>query len=37
MQFLEQDAVNRDRLNGILSKHGLAVKWEKFRQRFLDE
>jgi hypothetical protein len=37
VQFLEQDAVNRDKLNGILSKHGLAGKWKKARRRFLDE
>lgn len=37
LQFLEQEAVNRDKLNRVLQKHGLAEKWEKFRQRYLDE
>lgn len=37
LQFLEQEAVNRDKLNRILLKHGLAEKWEKFRRRYLDE
>jgi hypothetical protein len=37
LQFLEQEAVNRDKLNRILVKHGLAEKWERFRRRYLDE
>ena len=37
LQFLEQEAVNRAKLNRILAKHGLGEKWEKFRQRYLDE
>jgi hypothetical protein len=37
LQFLEQEAVNRDKLNCIVQKHGLAQKWERFRQRYLDE
>jgi hypothetical protein len=37
LQFLEQEAVNRDKLNSILLKHGLAERWEKFRQSYLDE
>lgn len=37
LQFMEQEAVNRDKLNRILLKHGLGEKWEKFRQRYLDE
>lgn len=37
LQFLEQEAVNRDNLSRILLKHGLAEKWEKFRRRYLDE
>ena len=37
LQFLEQEAVNRDMLNRILVKHGLAAKWEKFKRRYLDE
>jgi hypothetical protein len=37
LQFLEQEAVNRDKLNCILVKHGQGEKWEKFRRRYLDE
>lgn len=37
LQFLEQEAVDRDKLNRIVLKHGLAEKWEKFRRRYLDE
>lgn len=37
LQFLEQDVVDRARLESILSAHGLAVKWEKFKTRFLSE
>jgi hypothetical protein len=37
LQFLEQEAVSRDKLNRILVKHGLGGKWEKFRRRYLDE
>jgi hypothetical protein len=37
LQFLGLGAVNRDKLNRILEKYGLTAKWEKFRQRYLDE
>jgi hypothetical protein len=37
LQFLEQEAVDRDKLNRLLLKHGLAEKWGKFRKRYLDE
>ena len=37
LQFLEQEAVDRDKLNRILSRHRLGEKWDKFRQRFLNE
>jgi hypothetical protein len=37
LQFLELGTVNRGKLNRILEKHGLTPKWEKFRQRYLDE
>jgi hypothetical protein len=37
LQFLEQEAVSRDKLNRIFLKHGLAEKWERFRRRYLDE
>ncbi|HET9181324.1 MAG TPA: hypothetical protein VFP59_04255 [Candidatus Angelobacter sp.] len=37
LQFLEQDAVDRARLERILKAHGLGLKWEKFKARFLNE
>ena len=37
LQFLEQEAVDRDQLNRILLKHGLKERWEKFQRRYLDE
>jgi hypothetical protein len=37
LQFLEQDAVDADRLNRILMRHGLVGKWEKFARKYLEE
>jgi hypothetical protein len=37
LQFLELETVDRDKLNRILSKHGLSDKWDKFRQGYLHE
>jgi len=37
VQFLEQDAVDVDKLNLILVRHGLVPKWEKFERRYLGE
>lgn len=37
LQFLEQDAIDREKLDTILMKHGLTPKWEKFRERYLNE
>ena len=36
LQFLEQAAVDSVKLNQILERYGLIVKWEKFRKRYLD-
>jgi hypothetical protein len=36
LQFLEQKAVNFHRLNDILARHGLIIKWEQFKKRYLD-
>jgi hypothetical protein len=36
MRFLEQDVVDSEKLNRILEQHGLTVKWEKFKKRYLD-
>jgi hypothetical protein len=35
VMFLEQDAVNMETLNSILSRHGLLPKWEKFKSKYL--
>ena len=37
LQFLELGAVNREKLDRILAKHGLTPKWEMFKKRYLDE
>ncbi len=35
--FLEQDAVNRKKLDSILLRHGLVPKWKKFESKYLEE
>jgi hypothetical protein len=35
--FLDQDAVNLERLNSILLRHGLLPKWERFKSKFSEE
>jgi hypothetical protein len=37
LQFLEQDALDQDKLDHILTKHGLTAKWERFREKYLNE
>ena len=37
VHFLEQDAVDTEKLNRILTRHGLVSKWEKFKHKFLEE
>jgi hypothetical protein len=37
VQFLEQDAVDADKLNRLLMRHGLLPKWERFERKFLEE
>jgi hypothetical protein len=37
VMFLEQDAVNMEKLNSILLRHGLVPKWEKFESKYLEE
>lgn len=36
LQFLEQEAVDRKKLEAAIEKHGLASKWEQFRRRYLE-
>jgi hypothetical protein len=35
LQFIEQDALDKDRLQSILQRHGLVSKWEQFERRYL--
>jgi len=37
LQFLEQGCLDCNRLESIIEQHGLAERWQKFRQRYLDE
>src|SRR5215475_9171369 len=37
LQFMEQGCLDRNKLESILGRHGLAERWQKFRQRYLDE
>lgn len=36
LQFLEQEALDRKKLEVVLEKHGLTSKWEQFRRRYLE-
>lgn len=35
LQFIEQSAFDRPRLQSILKRHGLVSKWEQFESRYL--
>jgi hypothetical protein len=35
LQFIEQDAVDRGKLQGILELHGLASRWKQFEHKYL--
>jgi hypothetical protein len=40
LQFIEQDAVDRGKLQDILDRHGLASRWKQFEHKYsegLDE
>ena len=37
LQFIEQGAVHRAKLNAILERHGLRRKWQDFEKKFLEE
>ena len=37
VHFLEEDAVDADRLNRVLMRHGLVPKWEQFERKYLEE
>jgi hypothetical protein len=35
LQFVESGTLDADRLDGILKRHGLIEKWERFEDKFL--
>jgi len=35
LQFIEQNAMDEDKLHSILQRHGLVSKWEQFERRYL--
>jgi len=35
LQFIEQDAVDREKLRNVLDRHGLIPKWQQFEARYL--
>lgn len=35
LQFIEQRALERSRLQSILNRHGLVLKWGQFESRYL--
>ena len=37
VQFIEFDVLDRKTLADIVARHGLALKWENLRKRFLNE
>jgi hypothetical protein len=36
LQFLEQNAVDKDKLQGILARHGLTAKWKQFERNLTE-
>jgi hypothetical protein len=36
LQFIEQNAVDRGKLQGILQRHGLTPKWRQFESKYLE-
>ncbi len=37
LQFVESGALEADKLDGILKRHGLIEKWERFGDKFLKD
>ncbi len=37
VQFLEENAVDREALSDIVKRHGLIAKWQSFARRYLEE
>lgn len=36
LQFVEQEAVNREKLEDILERHGLTAEWKQFQRKYLE-
>ncbi len=36
LQFIEQGAIDREKLQAIVERHNLTEKWKRFEHRFLD-
>ena len=36
LQFVEQEAVNRGKLQDILERHRLIAKWKQFERKYLE-
>jgi hypothetical protein len=37
LQFIEQDAVDRSKLQAVLERHGLTAKWQQFERKYLED
>ncbi|HEV3510819.1 MAG TPA: hypothetical protein VGS05_03885 [Candidatus Sulfotelmatobacter sp.] len=37
LQFVEQGAVDHEKLQSILQRNGLTQKWQKFKQKYLED
>jgi hypothetical protein len=37
LQFIEHSAVDRERLESVLERHGLNSKWRQFESKYLDD
>jgi len=35
LQFIEQDALDQEKLHAILERHGLTSKWQQFQDKYL--
>ena len=36
LQFIEQGAVNLEKLQNVLERHGLTAKWKEFQRKYLE-
>ncbi len=36
LQFIEREAVNRTKLQSLIEKHGLTLKWKQFESKYLE-